>query len=60
MTANEKSLWSKDIAPYTQRGELCELWGKPAAVMTKKELLGFVGFLDSVIEDERRERKENP
>ena len=45
-SAQEK--WESDIAPYVKRGLKCALWGHSARNMTKKELLGFVGFLDEI------------
>lgn len=43
------SRYAQAIAPYTVQGRKCELWGKPARIMSKKELLGFVGFLDEMV-----------
>jgi len=44
----------KDILAYTDRGSKCALWGISADKMSIQELLGFIGFLDELIEIERK------
>ena len=43
-----------DVKKYIARGSLCELWGRPVANMTREQLIGFIGFLDELVELERK------
>lgn len=42
--------WFRDIDDYIDRGETCVLWGVPTQLMSRDELLAFIGFLDEQIE----------
>lgn len=44
------STWFTDIDEYVDRGEQCVLWGVPTQLMTREELLAFIGFLDELLE----------
>lgn len=41
---------------YVNRGHSCTLWGNSVNNMTQCQLIGFIGYLDELIEREREER----
>jgi len=47
---HKNSDFERDIEMYIERGEECVLWGVPVALMTRDELIGFIGFLDMTLE----------
>ncbi|HEX19661.1 MAG TPA: hypothetical protein ENG78_02410 [Acidiferrobacteraceae bacterium] len=49
-----KKTWNEDCAPYVERGSKCTLWDVDVPDMDREELIAFIGFLDELVDDERK------